>query len=771
MMTRRSLAGLFLLLILVNRVQAENGPTAHRHVLDWKAQFVSNAAPGDAIGPMLVHDDGTGPALYVGGRFRAAGGKRVANLARWDGVSWTPLGAGLNGTVNELAVYQGKLIAGGAFTEAGGVPAKAIAQWDGSRWTSLGQGLATEGSATTDVWAMQVLDGGLYVAGRFSRAGGVPVASIARWDDGQWSAVLGHPLGGISDLADYRGKLLAQTQFDVQVLEPTFWRRLGGISGGINAIAVFADDLYMAGSFPEKVMRWTGSSWLGLPNDFSADADIESILVRGTGVTVFGRLEPNPSLRASVARWNGSSWVRLPGCVESMRRASLLSVDGALLAGGQAFFQSIDALLSWNGQRWLRPGSGLHGKVGPMLTLDGELLVGGRFVVEGATPIRNLAQWTDQGWVGFGEGQDGLVQSLLRFGDRLYLAGTFQSQGNAYGIAVWDGSTWVYELPDAYTSHLLIHDGNVLAFGEGFDPVTGLRTHAFRRTGQSWVTMSQGLTDTPVGAVIRQGQLLVAQRYDTFRWDGSVWTRMPALTMPIEVNQFSLHQGDLIFGGGQGAIRLYRWDGALVSPIESPGDGYLNSILSHDGFLYISADLGSAAPVPTVRRWNGAVWESVGGALGISGRLGVHAGELLVGGNSSTGTPIAAYGLAETSTVEIIRFEPQPAVIGEPVRIRVRVSGVTAPVAGVVSVTGAPGGACSVASLSPVSATSSEAECTIRWNTPGIRRVNASYTGGGTRSLTWQPSASAPAELQVLPPDSVFGSGFESVSSVRSSTD
>ena len=42
-----------------------------------------------------VFDDGSGPALYVGGRFLTASGVTVNNIAKWDGASWGPLGMGL----------------------------------------------------------------------------------------------------------------------------------------------------------------------------------------------------------------------------------------------------------------------------------------------------------------------------------------------------------------------------------------------------------------------------------------------------------------------------------------------------------------------------------------------------------------------------------------------------------------------------------------------------------------------------------------------------
>ena len=75
-----------------------------------------------------VHDDGTGPALFVGGRFSIAGDVIAENIAKWDGTQWEPLGSGTSSNVNALTVYNGELIAGGNFTTAGGMEANYIAR-------------------------------------------------------------------------------------------------------------------------------------------------------------------------------------------------------------------------------------------------------------------------------------------------------------------------------------------------------------------------------------------------------------------------------------------------------------------------------------------------------------------------------------------------------------------------------------------------------------------------------------------------------------------
>jgi len=63
--------------------------------------------------------DGTGN-LYIGGDFTVVGEVMANYVAKWDGSSWSPLGSGLNYSVQALAVSGANLYAGGEFTTAGG---------------------------------------------------------------------------------------------------------------------------------------------------------------------------------------------------------------------------------------------------------------------------------------------------------------------------------------------------------------------------------------------------------------------------------------------------------------------------------------------------------------------------------------------------------------------------------------------------------------------------------------------------------------------------
>ncbi|MFN0244482.1 MAG: hypothetical protein ACKVWV_16460 [Planctomycetota bacterium] len=152
----------------------------------------------DAEGETLASfDDGSGPALYAGGFFQHAGGVAAGGIARWNGASWSALGSGIPnvqpfgaGVLALCAFDDGSgpaLYAGGSFTSIGGVAAANIARWNGSTWTAIGSG------TNAAVTALEVFDEGtgpaLYVGGGFTIAGGIQARQVARWNGASWSQV------------------------------------------------------------------------------------------------------------------------------------------------------------------------------------------------------------------------------------------------------------------------------------------------------------------------------------------------------------------------------------------------------------------------------------------------------------------------------------------------------------------------------------------------------------------------------------------------------
>lgn len=146
-----------------------------------------------------VFDDGSGPALFAAGKFSTAGGQPAAGVAKWDGQQWSALGEGLTGIgpgFMDLEIFDDgtgpALFVGGRFTTAGGQPANNIAKWDGSSWSTLGSGI-TDATDSLSVTTLATHDEGsgpqLYVGGRFTNAGGVAATNVAKWNGASWSAV------------------------------------------------------------------------------------------------------------------------------------------------------------------------------------------------------------------------------------------------------------------------------------------------------------------------------------------------------------------------------------------------------------------------------------------------------------------------------------------------------------------------------------------------------------------------------------------------------
>ena len=144
---------------------------------------------------MAVFDDGHGPALYVGGYFTSAGGVPANSLARWDGTSWSAVGSGLEAgsLVLALAGFDDgsgpALYVGGYIHSAGGVPVNNIARWDGATWSALGSGVDAYVGALAPV--DEPTGPALYCGGGFANAGGVASPKLAKWTAGAWAAVDG----------------------------------------------------------------------------------------------------------------------------------------------------------------------------------------------------------------------------------------------------------------------------------------------------------------------------------------------------------------------------------------------------------------------------------------------------------------------------------------------------------------------------------------------------------------------------------------------------
>jgi hypothetical protein len=115
--------------------------------------------------------------VFAGGAFSTAGGSVANNLVKWDGHTWTAVGAGVNSVASALALSDTSLLIGRYFTTSGLITSNGITLWSFAlgTFTNLGDGVNGTISA--------VLQSGqeIYVGGSFTTAGKKPSYDFAHY--------------------------------------------------------------------------------------------------------------------------------------------------------------------------------------------------------------------------------------------------------------------------------------------------------------------------------------------------------------------------------------------------------------------------------------------------------------------------------------------------------------------------------------------------------------------------------------------------------------
>ncbi len=518
----------------------------------WVVQgtVTMNSAFEATIFALTAFDDGGGEELYAGGEFEVAGGVSADGLAKWNGVMWLPVGAGLgaggivkafctfddgngehlyiggdfnryvakwggtnlipmmglNGEVRSLAVFDdgsgAALHAGGRFTFAQGVATNQVAKLSGASWTPLGSGVSSSLTSNA-VSALARFDDGsgevLVVVGKFDHAGDLVANRVAQWDGSSWSA-----LGAGLDSA-----VLALASFD----------------DGSGPALYAGGDFETAGGIPaSRIAKWDGSSWAELA---SGTDDIVRALTAfddGSGAALYagGQFSTVGGVSAPfVAKWNGSSWLPVGSGPNGRVYCMAVFDDGtgaALYAGGTltaAGGQPANRIAKWDGVSWAPVGTGMDGPVYTLTVFDdgggAELIAGGFFTSAGGAAARGVAKWNGTNWSRLGSGVAGTASALLAFddgsGSALFVGGTFNLAGGAPAnrIAKWDGSSWstLGQGASGTVSALMSFDdggGTALYVGGTFQLAGGLTAKSIAKwDGSSWSALGGG-TGTGVSA-------------------------------------------------------------------------------------------------------------------------------------------------------------------------------------------------------------------------------------------------------------------------------
>ncbi len=355
------------------------------------------AAPAGAE-TFLTYDDGSGPKLYAGGTF-------TGKVQRWDGAVWATVGAGLPHPVACLAagdlgpglrLYAGQIGIGG--TGVG------LHQWNGTGWTLVGGGISGYAAALT------LHDDGtglaLYVGGGFltvGAGGAVAAPYLARFDGAAWSSVG------------------------------------GGMNGPVQALRVFDDGggpaLFAAGNFtqaggvPAKgFARWDGIGWRAV-GDLQQSTSLSGIgyafevFDDGSGPALFvGGTFRTAGTRAAggLAKWScgpdrGAGWCAGDGVDPYVNSACPCGNFGA---PGHGCGNSAQA----GGARLVAASGSVPADDVVLTCLDMPAATTALFV-KGSAPITGAAV--------FGDGLRCVTGSLLRLGTKTAIGGSASFPGPA----------------------------------------------------------------------------------------------------------------------------------------------------------------------------------------------------------------------------------------------------------------------------------------------------------------------------------------------------
>ena len=591
---------------------------------EWLPTFGPQPGVGDGfilnpqVNALVVFDDGSGPALYVGGSFVHAGAVPANSIARWDGSGWSALGGGTGfptfDEVRALAVYDDgggpSLYVGGFFdavrqSDGQELSVNNIAKWNGLSWSALGTGIDNGQGGAVD--SLAVYDDGsgpaLYAGGLFTTAGGISANRIAKWNATSWSA-----LGS-------------------------------GMNGDIGTLTVFDDGsgpkLYAGGSFTtaggvaaNRIAKWDGTSWSALASGMNDEVDALAVYDDGSGPALYagGDFTTAGGISANrIAKWNATSWSALGGM--NLRVDSLTVHDdgsGPALYAGGAFTSAGGAasrIAKWNGTSWSALGSGLqhllsystldlHG--GTMAVYDdgggAALYVGGSFTTAGGVGANNLAKWNGTSWSALGSsGLSNLVRAVVSHDDgggpALYVGGSMKNAGGVEVnyVARWDGSNW-----SALGSGVSDEVWALAVYDDGSGPALYAGGY-FASAGGS-----------PASRIAK--------------WDGSSWSALGAgVIYPVLALAVYDHGGGpALYAGGQALASaprpISKWNGSSWSLLGSGVTGHVRAMAVYDdgsgAALYVGGAFGTAGGLTAVgfAKWNGSSWSApgTGTAYGVS---------------------------------------------------------------------------------------------------------------------------------------------------------
>lgn len=530
---------------------------------DLSASYNGNV---DVSGYRLVADDNGTPRFVADNPVASVTSPirpEVLDASADDDIYWENLFGGYyeRAEINVISLVDGNLYVGGKFNRIGGIEANNIAKWDGDNWQALGSGIEDDPYQNATVRAIAVMGDDLFAGGNFSHAGGVPVNHIAKWDGENWS-----------DLDE-------------------------GLNGQVQALTVIENDLYVGGDFTiggitrvNGIARWDGDSWRSLGPGFSHgiyDVSVKALAAIGTTLYAAGWFSSSGDNAVNnIASWDGQVWSPLGTGIQGARfdQVYALAVKGDnVYAGGKFKFttsngEDANNIAKWDGENWSAlGGSMVYGWVYALAFIGEDLFVGGSFNFR--TPqwtwMSNIAKWDGSRWSLLGSGMNSPVHTLAASDDGLlYAGGKFVNAGGipADKLAKWDGNKWYAVLEigpviEGWLNALAIMGGELYAGGR-FIYAGGVECNNIAKwDGQRWTALGTGTTGTVEALAVMGNHLYVGGFFynaggvevkSIAKWDGQNWSS-PGSGIEVDGNAFAFVyalavMGDVLYAAGDFTI-------------------------------------------------------------------------------------------------------------------------------------------------------------------------------------------------------------------------
>jgi len=596
--------------------------------------------------------------LIAGGYFEFFPSGLGNGIAQWNGVSWQPIGTGVEviGDCSALAVFHDTLFAAGDFNFTDDSTDFILIYWDGNSWLPLD--IEIDG----DIEAMVVYNDMLVAGGSISRVNGIDINNLFGWD----------------------GMDIVDLNYNYELMQP---------EDRVDALIVFEDTMLVAGGYrfnPDtymyqaQVLGYNGIEWNILGQNINGlyeSSQIYDMTIYDSMLVVCGQFYNFEGTGAiHIAAWDKTNWLPLCDTVgEGIIQT--VGVNNNILYAGGSFItiddSTVNGIAGWDGTNWNSCNGGLpladgiypDGEIEAMYSYAGDLIVSGYFHAIGGIEAAYFARWAGSDWANYetssGEGLIGSVDEFAIYNETLVALGTMSKAGESSvdSLAAWNGQSWSgfdFSSSMNYDKEIMgaiIEYNDMLVVGGRFNDdsshYNSCKAMAF--DGIEWFAIDTTGSDNGKinDLAIYNNKLYAGGWFDSVgniesnnlaAWDGADWYAIDGLTESVDLltvykNRLIVAGNNMTQAGGVPVNRIAAWNEMEWIGLGDGINGYIKALAIYDDKLHIAVtEIDSVYDeFYYIAVWDGSNWSQLTNYYPFPGEirsLGVYNNMLFVGADN-----------------------------------------------------------------------------------------------------------------------------------------